>query len=95
MEVLTWGPGTKAYRLVLLGAVLAATPIGQNILNQVGIHTPVSEQLNEMKLQITSVKEDVANLKGDVASVKNKTDILNNTFIGFQVDFNKYRTEHP
>lgn len=94
-EVSTWGPGTKAYRLILLGAVLAATPIGQNILNSVGIKTPVGDQLTAIQLQVSTVKEDVANLKNDVAAVKTKSDKLDVAFTGFQVDFTKYRTEHP
>lgn len=91
MEVLSWGPGTKAYRLVLLGAVLAATPIGQNILNQIGIKTPVADQLDAMKLQIMDVKSDVARLKEDVATVKAQENKLDIAFTGFQIDFNKYR----
>lgn len=102
MEVLTWGPGTKAYRLVLLGAVLAGTPIGQNILNSIGIRTPVAEQLEALKTQVDTVKtdvshvkDDVSHVKDDVAAVKAKSDKLDTAFSGFQVDFNKYRTEHP
>lgn len=107
IEVLSWGPGTKAYRFILLGAVLAATPIGQNVLNSVGIKTPVADELAGLKVQSTalkvqvedvnkdvhSLKDDVAALKTDVAAVKVKSDHMEQVFGVFQVDFEKYRKE--
>lgn len=93
VEELVWGTKTKAYRLVLLGAVLAATPIGQNILNSVGIKTPVMTEITEVKAEVAAVKADVARLKDDVAAVKKETNELKMSFTGFQVDFDKYRKE--
>lgn len=107
LEMVSWGNGTKAYRLVLLGAVLAATPIGQNILNSVGIKTPVASELAALstelavvkadiaavKTDVGGVKNDVAKLKDDVKAVKEKSDKFEATFTGFQIDFDKFRKE--
>lgn len=93
LEVLSWGPGTKAYRLVLLGAVMAATPIGQNILNAVGIKTPVLEEVAAVKLDVGALKEDVKHLKEDVGAVKAKSDKLDLAFTGFQIDFQKFQND--
>lgn len=88
-----WGRATKAYRWVLLGAVLAATPIGQNVLNSVGIKTPVAAELTQLSTELASVKGDLLHLKEDVTSVKTKTDTMETKFAGFQIDFDKYRKE--
>lgn len=88
-----WGMKTKAYRLVLLGVAFGATPMGQNLLNNVGVKTPVMQELTELRAEVASVKSDVAHLKEDVAAVRGKSDKLEISFTGFQVDFDKFRKE--
>lgn len=93
VEELTWGTKTKAYRLILLGAALAATPFGQNLLNSAGIKTPVMAEVAALSTELAAVKTDVAHVKEDVAEVKKQTNKLELSFTGFQVDFDKYRKE--
>lgn len=100
VEELSWGKGTKAYRLILLGGVLAATTPGQNLFNAVGVKTPVVQEIVELRSELQAVKadvghlkEDVAAVKVDVAAVKTKADKLEVSFTGFQVDFEKFRKE--
>lgn len=106
-EEVSWGKGTKAYRFVLLGAALAATPMGQNMLNSFGIKTPVVQEIVDLRSDLAAVKVDVGHLKEDIASVKTevtqvktdvaavktKSDRLDVAFTGFEVDFQKFRKE--
>lgn len=107
LEEIGWGKATKVYRWVLLGAVLAATPVGNNLLNLIGIKTPVAAELAALSSDVAAVKSDtaalkldVAHLKEDVTTLKIKSDKLENqtstlqlAFTGFQIDFDKYRKE--
>lgn len=102
---LLMSPKDKVYRWVLLGAVLAATPMGNSALNALGVKTPVMDELVRMKADNTELKTDVgnvkrdvatlaadvANVKKDIAEVKGKADKLDSAFTGFQVDFAKYQ----
>ena len=94
VEVLNWGPGTKAYRFILLGAALAATPIGNNILASFGIKTPAMAEIAQVTADVASLKTDIASVKADVAAVKSKSDKLDTAFTGFEVDFRKFQKQH-
>lgn len=97
--------GTKSFRTIILLLILSMHPVGRQILGTVGFEFPDQKKLTvaadeALKLQnnLVTIAETVKDLKSDMATVKAnnaiinaKVDRLEQTFTGFQIDFNKYR----
>lgn len=84
--------GTYSFRAVLLLLVLSATPFGQLILKNLGITSPALEVASA---GFHELKTDIQGIKNDVRELKSKTDKLEYTVTGFQIDFEKYRKTNP
>lgn len=92
--------GTKTYRTILMTLVLSTTPIGQNVLESLGVRSPANKQGEEIAVKVDALSKEVADLKLEakdnvkaVADVKTQVNKLENSFTGFQVDLNKYRPQ--
>lgn len=92
-------------RYAILFAALSATPFGQQILKNIGIAAPATEQVSNVEVKLDRVAKDlatladesrsnvksVAELKANLGELKAKADKLETSFVGFQVDFDKHR----
>lgn len=107
VEELLWGPKTKAYRLVLLGAALAATPFGQSLLNNVGVRTPVmaevvtltdkvagvSDKVVTVTFDVSKLKDDLSKVKDDIAAVKVDTAAVKSEQANFKQVFSGFQVD--
>lgn len=94
------------FRTSLLVLVLSATPFGQQVLKNFGIHSPAGQEVNDVQKVVDSIRKDIADVKADVAGVKNQVGSLKEEvgavaqqanrlaveFTGFRVDFDKYKS---
>jgi hypothetical protein len=91
LEVVKVGGMTFSYRTALLLLVASSTPFAEPVLRSVGLKAPPtvpSEKLLEMDKKIDDIHMDVAKIDESVKKVEFRVS-------GFQVDFDKYRANHP
>lgn len=103
---ITYGKWTQSLRVTTLCGVFLATPFGANLLKALGVSSPAAEQtiniqkdVKDVKDQVSGLAKDVTEFSKDIASIKanntiinEKVDRLDQTFTGFKVDFNRFRT---
>lgn len=96
---------TQGFRLVLIILVVSMHPVGRQLLGTFGFEFPdqrklsvAAEEAKSSKAEITAISESVKEIKSDIASLKannaiinQKVDTLDQTFRGFQIDFNKWK----
>lgn len=92
----------RLLRHAILVAALSASPFGQQILKNMGVSGPSTEQVAGVKVQVEAMAKEVDNLKGDVKGVKDdiknvneKVSELSGKIQGFKVDWDKYRKTDP
>lgn len=109
LQIVKWGIGTNGFRVVLLVLVLSMHPIGRGFLTGFGFQFPDQKKLEEATKETTAltfnvkgltesmhdVQNDIQAIKANNAILNSKVDSLDQTFTGFRVDFQKYRTEKP
>lgn len=97
--------GTPSFRTIILALILSQHPLGRQLLGTFGFEFPdqrkaafTAEQATAAKQEIASIADTVKNIQTDVASLKANNAILNakvdnmeQTFRGFQIDFNKWK----
>lgn len=99
--------GTNGWKLIVIFLVATMHPIGRGLLSTLGFEFPDTKKIsvaaeeaksskNELVVISDSVKEiktDVASLKANNAILNSKVDGLEQTFRGFQIDFNKWKPQ--
>jgi outer membrane murein-binding lipoprotein Lpp len=97
--------GQEGFRLALIIMVASMHPVGRGFLSGFGFKfqdekkieeaaTEAKGNKTELQLLTESVKEiqsDITSIKANNAIINAKVDGLDQTFRGFQIDFNKFR----
>lgn len=106
-DIVKQGLGTNGFRFALLVLVVSMHPLGRQLLGTFGFEFPDQRKLTEATTEAQNVRRDIENLKENVKEIKDSSEInrannaivntkldrLDQTFTGFQVDFNKLRSE--
>lgn len=99
--------GTGGFRIVITVLILSMHPIGRGFLAGFGFKFPdeklivtAAEESKTAKSEITSISDalkeirsDVSSLKANNAIINSKVDSMEQTFRGFQIDFNKWKPQ--
>lgn len=95
-----WSKGTLTFRSLLMLLVVSATPMGQQMLKNLGIYAPMTENVGQlhkdvegMRTDVTGLKADILGIKADMKAMGDKNQILEMKVTGFLVDFDKYRKQ--
>ncbi len=106
-EMLRSGFGVGFFRTAILVLVLSMHPIGRQLLGTFGFEFPDQKKLNVAAEQASTVKQDLAGfqtsvnqlqtdfnaIKLNMNNVNNKVDMLDHSFQGFQVDFERFKNK--
>lgn len=109
LEIVKWGMSTNVFRMVLLIFVFSMHPLGRQVLGTFGFKFPDEQKLIVATDEAKGLRSDVEVLKSDVKDLRdtarsvrdnntiinNKLDELSRTFVGFQIDFNKWKPKDP
>lgn len=106
LEVVKMGPFNFTYRSLLVVLVLSITPLGDRMWEQMGLERtmktvnagPIAEIKREVRLlhdDVDALREDAGVVKTDVRSTRVSVNALQQQFAVFDVDFKKYRQDHP
>lgn len=93
------------WRIVIVILILSMHPIGRGFLAGFGFKFPdeklitvAAEESKVAKSEISSIADSIKDIKSDISSLKANNAILNakvdgmeQTFRGFQIDFNKWK----
>jgi phage shock protein A len=97
--------GTGGFRLVITLLIISMHPIGRGFLSGFGFKFPdekliavAAEKTKDAESELTVISDSIKEMRTDLASLKANNAILNSkvdnmeqTFRGFQVDFNKWK----
>lgn len=109
LQVVRWGLSTNAWRAGVMVLVLSMHPIGRQLLGTFGFEFPdqkkitqAAEQAHDVHTDVQQISIAVHDLQSDMAALKANNSILNlkvdklsTDFVGFQVDFNKWKPHDP
>lgn len=105
-SILSWGLKESSYRAAVLCLVLSMHPLGRQVLGTFGFKFPDEQKVTEVaskadgaREEIRAIAETVAGLKTDMTQLKidstntsQKVDRLEQTFHGFEINFNTKAT---
>lgn len=108
-SILKWGAKESSYRIAVFFLVLSMHPLGRQVLGTFGFKFPDEQKLNvaaevstatqaqliDISKDVNKLKDDVKGLTAKVDTVDHKVESTNLQFIGFQIDFEKYRKSQP
>lgn len=107
LEIVKWGMSTNVFRLAIFVLVLSMHPIGRGFLTGFGFKFPDEKKIEEAATEakdskseiavisdsLKEIRTDVASLKANNAILNSKVDTIDQTFRGFQIDFNKWKPQ--
>lgn len=97
--------GQNGWKLIILVLIASQHPLGRGILSSLGFDWQDTKKITEAasnastaKSELQQINEAVKDIQKDVTSLKannvilnSKVDTMDQTFRGFQVDFNKWK----
>ena len=109
MSILGLLTGTGGFRVVITILILSMHPLGRGFLSGFGFRFPdeklvtiAAEEAKGLRVDVDGLKKDVTELKenssankANNAIINSKLDRLEQTFSGFQIDFQKWKTKEP
>lgn len=107
LQIVNWGVKTNTWRAAVIILILSMHPIGRQLLGTFGFEFPdqrklsvAADEAKASRTEITQLAESAKDLRQDVAQIKANNATLNTrfdafeqTFSGFRVDFNKWKSE--
>ncbi len=97
--------GTNGWKLIVIFLIATMHPVGRGLLSSLGFEfqdtkkiTVAAEEAKLSKTELVTISDSIKDIKADVSSLKANNAILNSkvdnmeqTFRGFQIDWNKWR----